>query len=1113
MIKLLKLYLAFTAFFITFSHYAQNLSSITLSNGKNLEELNQSYSFRKTYYPNDIQTTLTVEFESGSASYSINSTTGELISGEATASIPLPKGESELNIVYTSDTGEEITYTVYLIRPIPITNIIIEGSTDTNAADYEAGDYLAVLTPTFDQTIDSYEITVPHNVVKARVIWTVDDTGSQNVTGYNTHVGWLNGNKLESPTNTFTSIWGNINVGRTQWGPQYTTQTPHGSAGTDHIMTYITRKSSLEGPGITNINFSADENENASISFSSDLVLGSSTNDLKILITAPDGSQIILTRDDFQFSANNMTYTLISTLNLSSPGNYSLSIINALDVYGVDGGNAGSGEQLDISIDIASSDTTPPVITVQSAPSEWLLGQNYSDAGAIAVDDVDGDITDQIVTDLSGLPNNGTPLDQIGTFFVVYTVSDAAGNEVSNFREITVLDVTAPVVELVGDAVIDLEVFSDYIEPGYNATDDYDTNLTVTIDGSVNTSILGGYTLTYTATDQSGNVSNPVYRTVVIRDNTPPVISLIGDTEITIQAGTLFEDPGVSVSDNYDSDLDAVLEITGEVDETALGDYVITYNVNDTSGNAAQSVIRTVSVIDTTPPVITVSYTESTTPYGVYDLLPLATAEDNLDGDISDNLTFEGWLNTCESGTHEIVYSVSDSQGNEAIPVTVTYTVLEDDGSVPPMQDDFDGNSSGISWWSGFSGVSTYYVEENFSPEYETQGNSLMYYDSGENNFAHMRLASCKKIDLNAHGNLSMKVYVQAEDIEKATTTNMRVFIQNIGNPENGNIWADQIELETTITETNTWVDVNFDFSSVLESVGRVDFDSFFIQFNGGDDISSEFTAFIDDISSGSSTTDFSASTPGVAPRPDEDSVTNSVMSVFGDHYDNFATIGNTNPYWNQTGKFHTITLNNEPLWRYLDMNYQGHDIAVFDYDNNSFNNPWDLSEATHVHLDLWTPIVEQVRFFLLDLSNTLGQESYYTIETNAGSWTSIEVPIADFRIIQNFDNNLYQLKFEPAGIAPLMYMANLYFFTDPSLKIETFDGGNLKVYPNPTATNWNFEMDTVIHSIEIYDIHGKQIMHVKPQLRRAKIGTERLERGMYLGRINGSKTVQLLKH
>ena len=74
-----------------------------------------------------------------------------------------------------------------------------------------------------------------------------------------------------------------------------------------------------------------------------------------------------------------------------------------------------------------------------------------------------------------------------------------------------------------------------------------------------------------------------LYRTVVIRDTTPPVISLIGDAEITIQAGTPFEDPGVSVSDNYDNDLDAVVEISGEVDETTLGDYVITYSVNDTS--------------------------------------------------------------------------------------------------------------------------------------------------------------------------------------------------------------------------------------------------------------------------------------------------------------------------------------------------------------------------------------------------------------------------------------------------------------------------------------------------------------------------------------------------
>ena len=62
-----------------------------------------------------------------------------------------------------------------------------------------------------------------------------------------------------------------------------------------------------------------------------------------------------------------------------------------------------------------------------------------------------------------------------------------------------------------------------------------------------------------------------------------------------------------------------------------------------------------------------------------------------------------------------------------------------------------------------------------------------------------------------------------------------------------------------------------------------------------------------------------------------------------------------------------------------------------------------------------------------------------------------------------------------------------MYFFTDPSLKLETLDGDSLKVYPNPTATVWNFEMDTIIHSIEIYDIHGKQIMLVKPKLEMPK--------------------------
>ena len=69
-------------------------------------------------------------------------------------------------------------------------------------------------------------------------------------------------------------------------------------------------------------------------------------------------------------------------------------------------------------------DTTPPVITLGGSPTEMVeVGHGYTDAGATALDTVDGDLTNSIVT--GGLPiNTSAP----GSFSVTYDVSDAAGN-------------------------------------------------------------------------------------------------------------------------------------------------------------------------------------------------------------------------------------------------------------------------------------------------------------------------------------------------------------------------------------------------------------------------------------------------------------------------------------------------------------------------------------------------------------------------------------------------------------------------------------------------------------------------------------------------------------
>ena len=69
-----------------------------------------------------------------------------------------------------------------------------------------------------------------------------------------------------------------------------------------------------------------------------------------------------------------------------------------------------------------------------------------------------------------------------------------------------------------------------------------------------------------------------------------------------------------------------------------------------------------------------------------------------------------------------------------------------------------------------------------------------------------------------------------------------------------------------------------------------------------------------------------------------------------------------------------------------------------------------------------------------------------------------------------------------------------------------------VSIYPNPATKYWNFEMHTVIRSLDIYDINGKQVISTKPKTNNVKIEIEQLERGVYLARLNSSISVKLIK-
>ena len=163
-------------------------------------------------------------------------------------------------------------------------------------------------------------------------------------------------------------------------------------------------------------------------------------------------------------------------------------------------------------------------------------------------------------------------------------------------------DNTAPVITLTGENPQVIEAGSAYVELGATAADNRDGDMTtaIVIDASqVNTSVPESYVVHYDVSDTAGNASR-VTRTVIVQDTAPPVITLIGDNPQAILAGSPYVELGFSASDNIDGDIsnNVIVETTG-VDLSMTGNYPVTYDVTDSSGNSAATVTRFVRVLVT----------------------------------------------------------------------------------------------------------------------------------------------------------------------------------------------------------------------------------------------------------------------------------------------------------------------------------------------------------------------------------------------------------------------------------------------------------------------------------------------------------------------------------
>ena len=225
-----------------------------------------------------------------------------------------------------------------------------------------------------------------------------------------------------------------------------------------------------------------------------------------------------------------------------------------------------------LTLETGSSDV---VVNYSSGTGSNILIFNYTVAAGHNSSDLE-------YVDTSSLAlNSGTIIDAATNNATLTLVSPGTTNSLGANKAL-VIDTTAPEITLVGNEIETIEVGATYTEQGATATDNYDTTLTVVVGGdTVDTAIVGNYSVTYNVSDVSGNAATEVTRTVTVAE----VLGL-GSTEIN--SVSIYPNPTTSKWTIESSRVINTLALFN-----LLGQKVLDQTVNDTKVNIDASNLKT----------------------------------------------------------------------------------------------------------------------------------------------------------------------------------------------------------------------------------------------------------------------------------------------------------------------------------------------------------------------------------------------------------------------------------------------------------------------------------------------------------------------------------------
>ncbi len=364
---------------------------------------------------------------------------------------------------------------------------------------------------------------------------------------------------------------------------------------------------------------------------------------------------------------------------------------------------------------IRVEDTEAPIIT---GVEPDFVGQCSEEVPPVVTPTVSDNCGDEVILQFNEVIQPGS-CDDSFTLIRTWTAEDDCGNIAVESQTIVISDDTDPVVTPPAPIEVDCIDISNTASPAAiiddflasaTATDNCSEEIIITHDldlTGLNVCDASVITVTFTATDECGNIGTSTSTITVIEDTEVPV--LIVPAPIILDCADISNTAGPSAqiadfladytaTDNCDSDVEVTHDFdVNELDVCAAADYDITVTFTAVDNCDNETVLSsTITVeVDDTPPVLVVptpivldcgDISNTTGPSAqIADFLADYTATDDCDTDVEVTHDFDDVdLDVCAAADYDIVvtFTAVDNCDNETI-LTSTITVEVDD--TPPV--------------------------------------------------------------------------------------------------------------------------------------------------------------------------------------------------------------------------------------------------------------------------------------------------------------------------------------------------------------------------------------------------------------------------------------------